>query len=274
MRLLVTKHNLGRLGAYYIYKKIREFNPSESNPFVLGLPTGSTPLDMFQELIKLHQQKFISFKHVITFNMDEYVGLPEDHPQSYHYYMQQNFFEHIDINPANVHILNGNATYLDYECKLYEEAIASFGGMDLLFGGVGEDGHIAFNEPGSSLNSVTRVKSLNHNTILANSRFFDNNIDKTPKMALTMGIKTILDAKEVVILAKGMTKSSAVASAIEGSVSSMRPVTALQMHNRALVMCDEFAAFDLKLRTIRYFEELNDEYNAFELEFSTLGYTG
>ena len=271
MRLLLTKHNLGRFAAYYIYKKIKEYDPSESNPFVLCLPTGSTPLDMFAELIKLNKQKLISFKHVVTFNLDEYVGLAEDHPESFHHYMKTHFFDHIDINPANINILNGNATYLDYECTVYEEKIAAFGGIDLLIGGVGEDGHIAFNEPGSSLNSVTRVKTLNHSTILANSRFFENNINKTPNTALTMGVRTILEAKDVVILANGISKSRAIAEVIEGGISSMCPITALQMHNRALILCDEFAAFDLKLRTIRYFENLNDEYNILEKELSTIG---
>ena len=129
MRLLVTEHNLGKFAAYYIYKRIKAAEPNASKPFVLGLPTGSTPLSMYKELIKLHQQKLISFKHVITFNMDEYVGLPEEHPQSYHHYMYHNFFSHVDIKPANVNILNGNATYLDYECKVFEKKIADLGAL-------------------------------------------------------------------------------------------------------------------------------------------------
>lgn len=259
MRLLVSQHNIGKWAAYYVYKKIREFKPTKSKPFVLGLPTGSTPLDMYKELIKFNQQKLLSFKHVITFNMDEYVSLPDDHPKSYHYYMFNNFFNHIDIDHKNVNILNGNATYLDYECKVFEEKIAGFGGMELIIGGIGEDGHIAFNEPGSSLNSVTRVKTLNYSTILASSRLFGDKVEDTPTLALTMGIKTILDANEVLIMAKGLNKSQAVAHAIEGSVSSMCPVTALQMHRKAVMLCDEYAAFELKLKTIRYFENLKDE---------------
>lgn len=264
MRLLISKNNLGRFAAHYIYKKIRDFNPTESNPFVLCLPTGSTPTMMYDELVKLYKQGLLSFKHVITFNLDEYVGLAEDHPESYHYYMHSRFFNHIDINPANIHILNGNATHLDYECSVYENTIEGFGGIDLLIGGVGEDGHIAFNEPGSSLNSVTRLKTLNHSTVLANSRFFGNDVNLTPKTALTMGIKTILAAKEVIIIASGLAKTNAVAQAIEGGISSMCPITALQMHNKTLIVCDELAAFDLKLRTIRYFENLIDEYALFE----------
>ena len=273
MRLLVSKYNLGKWAAHYVCKKIKQFQPTESKPFVLGLPTGSTPLDMYKQLIKFNEQKLISFKHVITFNMDEYVGLAEDHPESYHYYMHNNFFSHIDINPENINILNGNATYLEYECKLYEEKIAKLGGMNLIIGGVGEDGHIAFNEPGSSLNSVTRVKTLNYSTILANSRFFDNNTEKTPNLALTMGIKTVLDAEEVLILSKGLNKAQAVSHAIEGAISSMCPVTALQLHRNAAVICDEYAAFELKLKTIRYFENLKDEYDQLEQELVTMGST-
>lgn len=274
MRLLVSQHSLGKWAAYYIYKKMVEFKPTESKPFVLGLPTGSTPLETYKELIKLNQQNLISFKHVVTFNMDEYVGLPEDHEQSYHYYMFNSFFNHIDIPRENVNILNGNATYLDYECKIFEEKIAALGGMELILGGVGEDGHLAFNEPGSSLSSVTRVKTLNYSTILANSRFFEHNIEKTPNLALTMGVKTIMDAREVVVLARGLNKAQAVAHAIEGSVSSMCPVTALQMHNKASIICDEYAAYELKLKTIRYFENLKDEYYAVEQEIATTGFTG
>lgn len=274
VRLLVSKHNLGRWAAYYVYKRIKDFKPTKLKPFVLGLPTGSTPLEMYKHLIKFNQQKLLSFKHVITFNMDEYVGLPKDHPASYHYYMHNHFFNHIDIEPENINILNGNATYLDYECKIFEEKIATLGGMELIIGGVGEDGHIAFNEPGSSLNSITRVKTLNYSTISANSRFFDDNIDKTPNLALTMGIKTILDAKEVLVLAKGFTKAHAVANAIEGSLSSMCPVTALQMHRNALMVCDEYAAYELKLKTIRYFENLLDEYYSMEQDLAKEGLTG
>ena len=264
MRLLVSKFNLGNWAAQYICDKIKKHNPTKSNPFVLGLPTGSTPLEMYHQLIKLNQQKLVSFKHVVTFNMDEYVGLSPKHKESYHYYMYNNFFNHIDINPTNIHILDGNASNLENECKSYEDKITSFGGIDLMIGGVGDDGHIAFNEPSSSLSSITRIKTLNYTTILANSRFFDNNPDITPNIALTMGIKTILDAKEVLILARGLNKAVAVSHAIEGSISSMYPITALQLHKNAAIICDEYAAYELKLRTIKYFENLKDEYQELE----------
>ena len=273
MRLLVSKFSLGNWAAHYICNKINKFKPTESKPFVLGLPTGSTPLEMYSELIKFNKQKLVSFRNVVTFNMDEYVGLAEDHPMSYHYYMHNNFFKHIDINPKNINILNGNAAYLDYECKIFEEKISTHGGINLIIGGIGDDGHIAFNEPGSSLNSSTRVKTLNYSTVLSNSRFFDNNVIKTPNVALTMGIKTILDAEEVLILAQGLNKSLALSQAIEGGVSSMCPITALQLHKNANIICDEYAAYELKLKTIRYFENIKDEYSELENKLAKMGST-
>ena len=264
MRLLISKHGVGRWAAHYLMRKLLQFKPSSTKPFILGLPTGSTPLSMYEELIKLNQAKKINFKDVITFNMDEYVGLTHELTQSFHHYMHSNFFDHIDIQQQNINILDGNAPDLEEECHNYEGRILQLGGMELICGGVGEDGHIAFNEPGSSLNSATRVKTLNHSTVIANSRFFNHNINQTPKLALTMGMKTILDAKDVVILASGTQKSQAVYQAIEGAVSSMCPISALQMHNKAVVVCDEFAAYDLKLKTIRYFEAIDDEYHEIE----------
>jgi glucosamine-6-phosphate deaminase len=266
MRLLVSKHNLGKWVAYYVYKKIIAFNPTIDKPFILGLPTGSTPLDMYQELIKLYEQGKLSFANVITFNLDEYVGLDKEHPQSYYYYMYNNFFNHIDIKPQNINILNGIAKDLQLECKQYEEKIKQLGGIDLLIGGVGEDGHIAFNEPSSSFNSITRIKMLNHSTILANSRFFYYDINQTPKLALTMGVRTILDAKEVVILAKGTNKANVVASVVEGSLSSMCPISALQLHDKSLILIDDYASYELRVKTVKYFDLIEDEYKQIDDE--------
>ncbi len=266
MRLLITKHNIGKLAAQYICNKINEFKPTADKPFVLGLPTGSTPISMYQQLIEFYKEKKLSFEYVITFNMDEYVGLPESHDQSYHYYMFNNFFNHIDIKHNNIHILNGNAANLEEECKLFEAKIKQVGGIHLFIGGVGEDGHLAFNEPLSSLVSRTRIKKLNYSTILANSRFFDNKIELTPSTALTVGIQTVLDAQTIIILAEGMKKSHAVAEAIEGPISSAYPITALQLHDRASIICDDLAAYELRLKTIRYFENVRDEF--YELESS------
>lgn len=264
MRLLVSKYNLGRWVAHYIVSKINKFHPTKDKPFVLCLPTGSTPKDMYKELIRLNKAGLVSFEHVVTFNMDEYVGLPEEHNETYHYYMHTNFFQYIDIKPENINILNGNATDLQQECKEYEEKIANVGGITLTIGGIGEDGHIAFNEPSSSFSSRTRIKSLNLSTITANSRFFNHDVSLTPKLALTIGIETIMQSQEVIIMAKGLSKANAVYQAIEGAVSSMCPVTALQYHCKTLVLCNELAAYDLKLRTIRYFENVVDEYSVLD----------
>ena len=187
MRLIIQESysQLSQWAAAYIVKRIKEFGPSADRPFVLGLPTGSTPLGTYRELIKLYNEKKISFANVVTFNMDEYIGLPVDHPESYHSFMWNNFFKYIDIKKENANILNGNAADPEEECVRYEEKIKSYGGIRLFMGGVGPDGHIAFNEPGSSLTSRTRVKSLTTDTIIANSRFFDHDITKVPKTALT-----------------------------------------------------------------------------------------
>ncbi|MDD3266362.1 MAG: glucosamine-6-phosphate deaminase [Burkholderiales bacterium] len=265
MRLLVSKHNLGKWAAHYVANKINQFSPTDDRLFVLGLPTGSTPIDMYNELIKLHKLGKLSFEHVVTFNMDEYVGLAEDHPESYHYYMYNNFFKHINIKKENIHILDGNASDLDIECQNYEDKIDKLGGIQLQIGGVGENGHIAFNEPWSSFSSKTRSKDLDMSTILANSRFFENDVEKTPKFALTIGVATILAAKEVIILAKGLGKANAVYQAIEGAVSSMYPITALQHHRKALILCDELSSYDLKVKTVKYFETVHDDYSAHDL---------
>ncbi len=258
MRLLPfkTKDQVGEWTANYIANKINQLNPSTERPFVLGLPTGSTPLTTYNHLIKLYQQGKVSFKHVVTFNMDEYVGLSSIHPQSYHYFMEQNFFSHIDIERENTHILNGMADDIEAECTTYEAKIAKFGGIDLFFGGVGSDGHIAFNEPASSLNSKTRVKTLTPATVIDNARFFDNDIHQVPKMALTVGIKTLLDAREVIILATGANKALAVQAGVEGSVNHMWTISALQLHQKAFIVCDEPASMELKVKTLRYFEQL------------------
>ncbi|MDN5305144.1 MAG: glucosamine-6-phosphate deaminase [Fusobacteriaceae bacterium] len=159
MRLIIS-NRMSEWAALYIAQKIKEAD-KKGEKFVLGLPTGGTPLKMYENLIRLHKEGVVSFKNVYTFNMDEYVGIPEDHPESYHTFMYKNFFSHIDIPRENIHILNGNAPDLIKECEEYEEKMKKLGGIDLFIGGVGSDGHIAFNEPGSSLSSRTRIKTLN-----------------------------------------------------------------------------------------------------------------
>ncbi|GHT70680.1 glucosamine-6-phosphate deaminase [Bacteroidia bacterium] len=261
MRLIIQPNyeTLSQWTANYVAAKINEINPNSGRPFVLGLPTGSSPLGMYKCLIELNKQKKVSFQDVITFNMDEYIGLPKEHPQSYHSFMWDNFFKHIDIKPENVNILNGNAPDMNVECYNYEAKMKSLGGVDLFLGGIGPDGHIAFNEPGSSLASRTRVKTLTTDTIIANSRFFDNNINKVPKTAVTVGVGTILDAKEVLIMVNGHNKARALAQAIEGSVNQMWTITALQLHEKGIIVCDEMATDELKVGTYKYFKDIEKD---------------
>ena len=197
MRLIIEPdyENVSKWAAAYVAARINEANPTEEKPFVLGCPTGSSPLGMYRELIKLNKEGKVSFKNVVTFNMDEYCGIPRDHEQSYYTFMWTNFFNQIDIKPENVNILNGNAENPTEECARYEAKIQSYGGIDLFLGGVGPDGHIAFNEPGSALTSKTRMKTLTKDTIIANSRFFDNNVDLVPKTALTAVISNSIKTK-------------------------------------------------------------------------------
>jgi glucosamine-6-phosphate deaminase len=260
MRVIIKKDQseVGAWTASYIADKIKRSNPTPEKPFVLGLPTGSSPLPTYRELIKMHQQGELSFKNVITFNMDEYVGLDDNHPQSYHYFMFENLFNHIDIPRENVNILNGNATDLEAECAGYEGRIVAAGGIDLFLGGMGPDGHIAFNEPGSSLTSRTRVKTLRYDTILANSRFFGGDMAKVPKLALTVGVGTVMDAREVLIIITGYNKARALREVVEGSISHMWTASILQMHPRGIISCDEPATSELHLDTVKYFMDIEN----------------
>ena len=230
MRVIIEQNYdaMSRWAANHIVERINAFKPTAEKPFILGLPTGSTPIGTYKELVRLHKEGKISFQNVVTFNMDEYVKIPENHPESYHSFMWNNFFSHIDIKKENVNILNGNAEDLEAECARYEAKIKSYGGIDLFMGGIGPDGHIAFNEPGSSLTSRTRVKTLTTDTIIANSRFFDNDINKVPKTA----------------------------HAIEGAVSQMWTVSVLQMHPKGIIVCDDAACDEMTYGTVKYFKDI------------------
>lgn len=258
MRLIIEPDyaNVSAWAANYVAARINEAKPTAEHPFVLGCPTGSSPLGMYRNLIKLYQEGKVSFKNVVTFNMDEYCGIPRDHEQSYYTFMWTNFFSHIDIPRENVNILNGNAEDTAEECRRYEEKIKSYGGIDLFLGGVGPDGHIAFNEPGSSLTSRTRMKTLTRDTIIANSRFFDNNVDLVPKTALTVGVGTIMSARSVLLIVNGHNKSRALHHGVEGGISQMWTISALQMHEKALIVADEAACEELKVGTYRYYKDI------------------
>ncbi len=261
MRLLIqpNANDMAQWAANYIAAKINGAKPTAEKPFVLGLPTGSSPVLTYKALIKLYEEGVVSFENVVTFNMDEYIGLEADHPQSYRTFMWKNFFDHIDIKEENVNMLDGMAKDPIAECQAYEDKMKAVGGVDLFMGGIGPDGHIAFNEPGSSLTSRTRIKTLTTDTIVANSRFFDNDVNKVPKTALTVGVGTILDAKEVLILANGLHKARALYHAVEGSVNQMWTISALQLHEKGIIVCDYDACAELKVGTYKYFLDIEHD---------------
>lgn len=258
MRVIIEPDyaNISRWAAEHVIAKINAFNPTPDHKFVLGLPTGGSPVGMYKNLSQACKEGRVSFKNVITFNMDEYVALPESHPESYHSFMAKNLFNNIDCPKENIHILNGNAENLEEECARYEQAIVDAGGIDLFIGGIGPDGHIAFNEPGSSLASRTRIKTLTTDTIVANARFFDNDTNKVPKLALTVGVGTVMAAREVMILVNGHNKTRALQAAVEGPVTQQWTISALQLHQHGIIVCDEAATDELKVATYRYFKDI------------------
>ncbi|WP_300968596.1 glucosamine-6-phosphate deaminase [uncultured Duncaniella sp.] len=260
MRLII-KPDYDRMSVYaadYVINRINEHNKRSDRPFVLGLPTGSSPIGMYRELVKAVSEGRVSFRNVVTFNMDEYVGLPEEHSESYHSFMHRHLFDHIDCPKENIHILNGNADDLMKECADYEKAIESYGGIDLFVGGIGPDGHIAFNEPFSSFSSRTRIKTLTKDTRIANSRFFGGNPDDVPQCALTVGVATVMDAREVLILCNGHNKARALYAAVEGPICQAWTISALQNHPRGVIVCDETATDELKVSTYRYFKDIEN----------------
>lgn len=211
---------------------------------IIGFATGSTPLGLYKELIRMHKEEGLDFSKIISFNLDEYVGLPPPHPESYHYFMWENLFKHININPSNVYIPMGMVEDVEIFCNWYEEKINSYGGIDLQILGIGSNGHIAFNEPGSSLGSRTRIKTLGEKTRLDNSRFFDN-IDQVPKYAITMGVGTIMESKRLLLLANGLNKADAIKATVEGPITAMIPATIVQLHRYATIIVDNDAASKL-----------------------------
>ena len=262
MRIVIHKtyDEMSKWTAYHIAHTIKQFDPRPGKPFVMGLPTGSSPVGTYRYLALLHREGRISFKNVITFNMDEYVGLPEEHTESYHYFMYQNLFDHIDIPRENINILDGNAKDLEKECQDYERKIRDVGGIQLFLGGIGPDGHIAFNEPGSSLSSRTRVKTLNYDTKMANARFFNDDVSQVPNTALTVGVGTVTDAREVVILVSGHNKARALQRAVEEGISHMWTISILQLHCKSVIVCDDDATEELKVGTVKYFKQIEHEH--------------
>jgi glucosamine-6-phosphate deaminase len=239
-----TKEEASKKAAALITKAVKK-NPKT----VLGLATGSTPVPMYTEMAKAVKAKKVSYKQVKTWNLDEYVGLAGTHEQSYRYFMNKNLFEKIDIKISNTHVLNGLAKDPDKECAAYEEQIKKAGGIDIQVLGIGSDGHIAFNEPGTSLASRTGLVYLTPSTIKDNARlFFKGKEDEVPTQALSMGVGTICEAKKIILLAFGKGKADAVKGMVEGGMSQFCTASALQAHNDTWVFCDEEAASKLKLK--------------------------
>jgi len=252
MRVIICEDyaQLSKTAAQIIARQVRS-KPTT----VLGLATGSTPLGTYRELIRMHREEGLDFSRVTTFNLDEYLGLPPDHPQSYHKFMWDNLFSKINIDPQRVHIPNGLAEDLDAECRNYEEAIRQAGGIDLQLLGLGRDGHIGFNEPSSSLGSRTRIKTLTEETVRDNARFFERE-EEVPRFAITMGVGTIMEARKILLLAAGQSKAQAVKATIEGPVTAEFTASVLQLHPRVGIVIDEDASSLLKRRSYyKYVEE-------------------
>lgn len=266
MRLVICPNDevMSEKAAEHVRRRMEEHKKQDKadRPFVLGLPTGGTVEKLYRNLVRAHREGSLSFRDAVTFNMDEYVGLPEEHPQSYHYFMHEHLFRHIDIKKENIHILDGNKKNPEEECLRYEEKIREIGGIRLFLGGIGVDGHLAFNEPGSSLRSRTRPVLLTEDTRRQNSRFFDHDIEQVPRRALTVGVGTVTDADEVMILASGEKKAPALKQIVEGAVSHMWTASVLQMHPRAVIFCDEEAVGDLSVKTVRYFRSIEAAENS------------
>ncbi len=248
MELLIKEESsvVAKWASKYIVSKINDANPTPEKPFVLGLTTGSTPLATYKELLNSYNAGEVSFENVVTFNMDEFANLPIDHPESYYKFMWDNLFSHINIKPENAILLDGNADDLKKECDAYEQKIKEFGGINLLLSGVGVNGHLAYNDPGSSFTSRTREKPLSNEEIKANAHYFNNDINQVPKSALTIGVATIMDAHEIMVLITGKSKALALQKAVEGSVDKNWIISVLQQHKNCTIVCDKEATVELK----------------------------
>ncbi len=258
MRVVIkpTYDELAQWAAHYVVYRINRHKPTPKRSFVLGLPSGSTPLGMFAELAKCYQEGKVSFANVVFFGMGEYVGVGAGDEHGFQYFLWDKFLKFVNIKKEHVHFLNGLTTDYAKECANYEKAIAAAGGVNLFIGGVGEDGHIAFNEPYSSLRSRTRAKMLTPSTIRANSRFFGGDESKVPNKVLTIGIETMMEAEEVMILASGQAKAPAIKQAVEGAITHVWPISVLQQHPHGIIACDAEAAQGLSAEIKAYFEEI------------------
>jgi glucosamine-6-phosphate deaminase len=269
VRVIIEKDSaaVSRRAATFIARLIRR-KPA----CVLGLATGSSPVGAYQELIRLHREEGLNFSRVTTFNLDEYVGLAPTHPQSYRTFMQQQLFDHVNLPANQTHVPDGRALDFETASREYELRIREAGGIDLQLLGIGSDGHIAFNEPGSSLGSRTRLKTLTSETIRDNARFFGSE-ELVPRLAVTMGVGTILEARRCLLVAMGEGKAKAIRETIEGPVTSQITASALQLHRDVVVVIDESAASQLQRR--EYYEEVERSQQMLESgNFKALGIGG
>jgi len=235
---VIIKNNyeeISKLAADYLINTVKAKNDA-----ILGLPTGSTPIGMYQEVINRYKDN-ISFQNVRTFNLDEYVGLDKSNINSYRYFMDENLFSHIDIKEENIHIPNGVATDIEKECINYENLLKTTGQMDIMYLGIGHNGHIGFNEPDEFFEPYTHIVKLTEDTIESNKRFFDN-IESVPQTAITMGIKTIMSAKKIILLASGESKAEAISKTVKGKITPRVPASILQLHNDVTLIIDKDAA--------------------------------
>lgn len=258
MRVIVesSPEQVARVAATFVAALVRK-KPT----CVLGLATGSTPLGLYRELIRLHREEGLDFSRVTSFNLDEYVGLAPSHPQSYRYFMQHNFFQHVNIDQRNTHVPDGRALDFEAHAEQYERRIKDEGGIDLQVLGIGSDGHIAFNEPGSSLGSRTRLKTLTSETVRDNARFFSDPAE-VPRLAVTMGVGTILESRRCLLLACGRHKAEAIRATIEGPVTAQVTASALQLHRDVIAVVDEDAASSLYRR--EYYREVEQSQQALQ----------
>ncbi|MDK2818542.1 MAG: N-acetylglucosamine-6-phosphate deacetylase [Spirochaetota bacterium] len=256
MRLIITEEHVGDWAAYFIAKRILDFNPTEQNPFILGIPGGGTVLPMYERLVQFHRDGVLSFKNIVFFNTGEYLGISPSNVNSFYSTINTRFFNFVDAELKNIHLLNSLAEDIKEEGQRYEELIKSYGGVHLWICGLGDDGHLAFNEPGSSLTSRTRDKELTFETRVANAKFFNGKVELVPKIALTIGVGTLLDAQEIVVLAQGSAKARALQVSIEEGINHLYPASALQMHTKATFVASEEAVVDIRVRTYRYHKEV------------------
>ncbi len=255
MRIIQDENDIGFLTASYVKHRI---NKAEGR-IVLGLPTGGTMESFYRHLVDFVAKGELSFKNVVSFNLDEYIGLPKGHPESYRTYMETRLFNHVDIKPENINFPNAYAEDIDKACAEYDAKIEALGGIDLFLGGVGRNGHIAFNESGTPFDAPTHKVELSESTIKANSRFFGNDLNAVPKYAVTMGMGTILKSKEIIILAEGEKKSEAVYRAVEGIVSPQWPISALRTHQNSFLVADPKALSQVSTASMSRFKACSFE---------------